>query len=831
MGLAVAAIAFPAAGAVFGQGTAPKVEFNRDIRPILSDNCFTCHGPDNHLRKADLRLDRSDDLYKEFGGRRIITPGQPGKSELYRRLTARDPAEQMPPKKATKRPTKEQIELIRHWIEQGGEYQKHWSLIAVRRPPLPAVKNTGWGRNPIDRFILARLEKEGLKTSPEADRRILIRRLYLDLTGLPPTPAEVDAFVADTAPRAYENLVERLLQSPRFGERLAVYWLDVVRYGDTGGYHSDNHRDLWLYRDYVINAFNRNKPFDQFVTEQLAGDLLPGATDEQKIASGFNRLLQTTEEGGGQAKEYTAKYAADRVRNTGSIFLGVTLGCCECHDHKFDPFTTREFYQFEAFFADINEVAVGRQPQTAFPSPAQKTRLNELTVQIQKTQSALQEEMKKAQPEFVKWQESAQLQGFKGLPGNITTIVNLPPAKRNPQQQQALADYYQGTTPPLKMLRDQKMKLDQEKTALSNAIPTTLISQSVPPRTIRILKRGNWLDDKGEIVGPGIPQAIVPLKVQKPRPDRLDLAKWMTAPENPLTARVFVNRLWMLYFAQGIVTTQYDFGSQGAWPTHPELLDWLAVEFRESGWDVHHLIRLMVTSSTYRQSSKLTEELKKHDPYNHLLARQAAFRVDAEFVRDNALAISGLLSPKIGGPSVKPYQPAGYWKYLNFPTRDWVADKGPDEYRRGLYTYWQRTFLHPSLLAFDAPTREECTAERPRSNTPQQALVLLNDPTYVEAARAFGEKILRQGGNDVESRLHYAFRHALGRKAAPGEVKVLAPLFQKHLQQYQADPKAAQALLHVGYQPTSADLPAPELAAWTSVARVILNLHETITRE
>jgi hypothetical protein len=610
-----------------------------------------------------------------------------------------------------------------------------------------------------------------------------------------------------------------------------VYWLDVVRYADTGGYHSDNHRDLWMYRDYVINAFNTNKRFDQFIIEQLAGDLLPNPTDEQKIASGFNRLLQTTEEGGAQAKEYTAKYAADRVRNMGTIFLGVTLGCCECHDHKFDPLTTKQFYQLEAFFADVGERAVGRQDQTPFPTAEQQKRRGELSTQIQKVQTALTEATKKSQMGLAQWEQATQATGYKGIPNNIAAILKLPPAKRNPKQSAEVVKYYQAVNPSLKELRDQKSKLDQALTALNQSIPTTLITTAVPPRTIHLLKRGNWLDETGEVVLPGVPEAILPLPATKGRPSRLDLARWMTAPDNPLTARVFVNRLWMLYFGQGLVKTQYDFGSQGALPTHPELLDWLAVEFRDSGWNIRHMIRLMVTSSTYRQSSSLTEELKNRDPHNYLLARQARYRLDAEFVRDNALAISGLLSPKIGGPSVKPYQPAGYWKYLNFPTRDWSADKGDNQYRRGMYTYWQRTFLQPSLLAFDAPTREECTAERVRSNTPQQALVLLNDPTYVEAARAFAERIVRQGGKDVEERLQFAFREALARSARPEELKILVPLYQRQLKQYQQNARAANDLLHTGFRPVAADLPAPELAAWTSVARVVLNLHETITRE
>jgi hypothetical protein len=746
-----------------------RVEFNRDIRPLFSNTCFVCHGPDNKLRKAHLRLDQRESAIKKG----VIVPGKPAESEVYKRLTSTDPEERMPPPKLKKDLTKEQIELVRLWIEQGANYQGLWSLIPPRRPAVPAVKNTSWVRNPIDNFILARLEKEGIAPSAEADSGTLIRRLSLDLRGLPPTPQEVDAFLADHSSDAYEKLVDRFLLSPAYGERLAVYWLDVVRYADSGGYHSDNPREVWMYRDYVIQAFNKNLPFDRFITEQLAGDLLPKATREQRIASGFNRLLQTTEEGGAQPKEYTAKYQADRVRNSGTIFLGLTLGCCECHNHKFDPFTTKEFYQFAAFFADVQETAVGRQPQTPMPSPAQ----------------------------------AAQL-------------------KRLDEQMATLAK--QGKQPAI---QKQLAALKQQKELLKKTIPTTLVSTAGPPRLVRILHRGNWLDDSGEIVQPGTPAALPPLPVKGRRATRLDLARWMVSEDNPLTARVFVNRLWMLFFGQGLCKTPGDFGSQGAWPTHPELLDWLAVEFRDSGWDVRHIIKLMVMSRTYRQTSTIRPDLKVADPYNDLLARQGRFRLDAEFVRDNALAISGLLAHKVGGPSVKPYQPAGYWQHLNFPKREWYADKGEDQYRRGLYTFWQRTFLHPSLLAFDASTREECTIARPRSNIPQQALVLLNDPTYVEAARALAERLIREAGPSVEKRIQHAYRLALCRPAQPEEVRLLSDLYERHRREYQADRKAAEALLHVGQRPVPADLPPDELAAWTSVARAVLNLHETITRE
>jgi hypothetical protein len=753
---------------------AAPVSFNRDIRPILADKCFACHGPDKNQRKANLHFDTEEAALADLGGRKAIVPGNLDDSQLIRRISATDKT-RMPPEKFGKKLTQEQIDLLTRWIEQGAKWEKHWSLIAPQRPDVPKVADKEWSRQAIDAFIFARLVKEELKPSKEADRRTLIRRLSFDLTGLPPSPDDVDAFLADRGDDAYEKVVDRLLASPHFGERMALYWLDLVRYADTGGYHSDNHRDVSLYRDYVIDAFNNNKPFDRFTIEQLAGDLLPNATRETRIASGYNRLLMTTEEGGAQAKEYTAKYAADRVRNVSSVWLGTTLGCCECHDHKFDPFTTKEFYRFAAFFADVKEKAVGRQDQDRVPTAEQAERLKKMNDEIAEVQKLI-------------------------TAGNETEELK-----------KKLADL-------------QKRKADFEKT-----LPTTLITTAGPPRVMRVLPRGNWLDDSGEIVAPGTPASLPPLKFKGERATRLDLAKWMVAEENPLAARVFVNRMWKLMFGQGLVKSLEDFGSQGAWPTHPELLDWLTVEFRESGYDVKRLLKLMVMSRTYRQSSLADEALRQHDPYNHLLARQNRFRIDAEMVRDNALSVSGLLADKVGGVSVKPYQPAGYWAMLNFPKREWLNDVGEGLYRRGVYTYWCRTFPHPSLVAFDAPSREECTVERPRSNTPLQALVLLNDPTYVEASRVFAERILK-GGDTTENRIEFAYRQALNRKPLPEEMKLLAELVEKHRKQYEADRASAEALLSVGARPAPKDVDAAELAAWTSIARVLLNLHETITR-
>ncbi len=754
---------------VGAMSTVAPLGFNRDIRPIFAGSCFTCHGPDAGQRKADLRLDVRAIAVKE-----AIVPGKAAESPLIERITSDDPDERMPPP-VSKRPrlSPEAVAKIRRWIDEGAKYESHWAYIPPTRPPLakmPEKYVTNWPRNPIDHFIAVGHAQQGLQPSPDADPRTLLRRLRFDLTGLPPSLEETDAFATEHSPVAYERTVDRLLASPQFGERMAMYWLDVVRYADSGGYHSDNERSVWLFRDYVVQAFNDNRPFDQFTIEQLAGDLLPGATREQKIASGYNRLLQTTEEGGAQAKEYTAKYAADRVRNTAAAWLGSTMACCQCHDHKYDPFTMKDFYSFGAFFADVREEPISRQMQTPMPTPEQEARLKQLDAEI-------------------------------GV-----LAKQKPPAKK------------------LEELKRQKARFEAE-------IPTTLITQAVPPRTMRILPRGNWQDDSGPVVEPAIPEFLGKIGVKDHRATRLDLARWMVSRENPLVARVLVNRLWMILFGQGLVRTGGDLGTQGALPSHPELLDWLAVEMIESGWNVKHVIKLMVMSRTYQQTSRSNADFDRRDPTNTWLARQGRFRLDAEMVRDNALAVSGLLSPRIGGPTAKPYQPAGYWDFLNFPTRQWQDDHGENQYRRGLYTFWQRTFLHPSLLAFDASTREECTVERPRSNTPLQALALLNDPTYVEASKVFAGRIVREGGRTEAERLRYAYRRAIQREPTPAEAELLTRLYRQHRAQYQADRAAAVALLKVGdAKPPEGAEPA-ELAAWTSVGRVVLNLHETITRD
>jgi hypothetical protein len=701
-----------------------------------------------------------------------------------------------------------------------------------RIPETDAAKYAAnWARNPIDRFIAAGYVQHDLQPSPDADPHTLLRRVHFDLTGLPPALEETDSFAADHSAAGFERTVDRLLASPQFGERMAMYWLDVVRYADSGGYHSDNERSLWLYRDYVIQAFNDNRPFDQFTIEQLAGDLLPAAARQQKIASGYNRLLQTTEEGGAQAKEYTAKYAADRVRNTASAWLGSTMLCCQCHDHKYDPFTMKDFYSFGAFFADVREEPIRRQEQTPMPTPEQEERLKKFDSDIATAEKELARSREnREKSSSTASREPPRPQKANAERGNGDGAI--PPTAHRPSSSAHRPPPTVPSLPSTLAAAAKKVEeLKRQKAQLQAEIPTTLITQSVPPRTMRILPRGNWQDDSGPLVEPAIPQFLGKIDAKGRRATRLDLARWMVSRENPLVARVLVNRLWKILFGQGLARNCDDLGTQGALPSHPELLDWLAVELIDSGWNVKHVMKLMVLSRTYQQTSRSNPDLDRRDPTNTWLARQGCFRLEAEMVRDNALAVSGLLSPRIGGPTVKPYQPAGYWDFLNFPKRQWQDDHGEGQYRRGLYTFWQRTFLHPSLLAFDASTREECMVDRPRSNTPLQALALLNDPTYVEAAKVFAARIVRDGGPSAEQRLRYAFRRAIQREPTTAEAELLVRFYRRHLDQFQADRAAAAALLKVGDATPPQGIQTAELAAWTSVARVVLNLHETITRD
>ncbi len=816
------------------------IQFNRDIRPILSDNCFYCHGPDKNHREADLRLDDPAAALKAG----VIKPGMPAESELVARIRSADKDEVMPPPHANKKLTEAQKELLVRWIGQGANYQKHWAYESPVKPMVPA------GQNGLDFLVRKRLAAIGLKPSPQADRRTLMRRVYFDLIGLPPSPENLQRFLNDKSPRAYENMVEELFANAHHGEKMAISWLDVVRFADTIGYHSDNPRNVWPYRDWVIESFNKNKPFDQFTIEQIAGDLLPNASQESRVGSAFNRLLLSTEEGGAQPKDYRARMLTDRVRAVGTVWLGQTTGCAQCHDHKFDPFTTRNFYQMAAFFADVNEADVGRR-EDGMPVPTinQARKLSDLEKTISDLKTDLQKVAADLASEQAAWEEllrssAAEMAKLEAAPkasaaakkkaNELIALVKKEPGKRTEAEKAQLADYFlANVTRQFASQRQRLTTLQKELDALLAATPKCLVTTvREKPLEVRILPRGDWLDETGEVVGPAFPDYLPKPDVAGRTPNRLDFARWLVSKENPLTARVFVNRLMGQFFGKGLSKVLDDLGTQGEPPVNAELLDWLACEFMASGWNVRHVIRTIVTSETYKQVSSASPELRQRDPDNRELARQTPLRLDAELVRDNLLFLAGLLDLHIGGPSAKPYQPDGYWENLNFPVRSYDSDTGPGQYRRGLYTWWQRTFLHPSMLAFDAPSREECVAERTRSNLPQQALVLLNDPTYVEAARAFAARILQnQAKASPEKRLDWAFRQVLQRTPEPAEAKVLLDLLQKQRIACEADPKAADELLKTGLAPVPAGLHRPELAAWTHLARVLLNLHETITRE
>ena len=838
----MALLVFGRAVAAFSSATAAEpdaVSFNRDIRPILSDNCFYCHGPDASHRQADLRLD----LREEAVAAQAIVPGKPAESSIVARINSTDPDELMPPPESHKKLDAKQKALLTRWIEQGAEYQKHWAYQPPVKAAVPADAKA------IDHLVQQRLAKLSLEPAPEADRRTLIRRLSFDLTGLPPTPAEVEAFVADPSADAYEKLVERMLASPHYGERMAIGWLDVVRFADTIGYHSDTPRNVWPYRDYVIKSFNDNKPFDRFTVEQLAGDLLPDANQETRVASAFNRILLTTEEGGAQPKDYEARMLTDRVRAVGAVWLGQTTGCSGCHDHKFDPITMRDFYSLGAFFADIEERSIGKREDGMVVAPpedlkkladldaalaAAKTKLDAVVPQLDAAQKQWEHDLATYEvvlPELKPDSQAADAD--KKLAQQTVAALKKEAAKRNGPEREAVQKYFRTKVSPQLSRADQDAFATAEKARndFYGTLTKCLVSMTkAVPSVVRILPRGNWMDESGEVMKPAFPGYLPAPTIEGREPNRLDLAQWLVSREHPLTARVVMNRLWKQFFGTGLSRVLDDLGAQGEPPANPELLDWLACEFMDSKWDMKHMVRTIVSSATYKQSSVASADTIAADQGNRELSRQSAYRVDAELVRDAALATSGLLVRTIGGPSVKPYQPDGYWENLNFPVRTYPADVGEKQYRRGLYTWWQRSFLHPSMLAFDAPSREECCAERTRSNIPQQALALLNDPTYVEASRAFAARIMKECAGSPEERVAWAWKQALQRLPRVEEMETLMPLYRQQLAAYQADPAAADALLKVGFAPAPADLDKPELAAWTHVARVLLNLHETITR-
>ena len=751
--------------------TASEPEFNRDIRVILSDRCFTCHGPDAGSREADLRLDDAAAAL-ESG----VLGESSEESELWARIMSEDDDYRMPPPGSNRLPLSEvEKELISKWIDNGAQYELHWSLNAVEDVKVPDVTDEAWCNNPIDRFVRAKQEAKQLTPAKSADRTTLARRLYFDLLGLPPTPEQVAAFRDDKRPDAYPRLVEQLLASPRFGERMAVYWLDLVRFANSVGYHGDQEHAIDPYRSYVITAFNNNLPFDQFTREQLAGDLLEDPTVDQMIATGYNRLLQTSHEGGVQQKEYLTKYAADRVRNLSSVWMGATMGCAECHDHKFDPYSQRDFYRLAAFFADVddsqtfggsNAVVTERQPELKVLSPIQRKQIRQLKSEIERLTS--------------------------------------------------LAD---GDDPRI-------VQLKERLAAIQQTSMRTMVTKSVEPRVTRVLDRGDWMDTSGEVVEPGVPGVLPPLSDTGGRATRLDLVEWLMDPQHPQASRVFVNRLWYLMFGVGITRDLEDIGSQGELPTHPLLLDWLAQEFVQSGWNMKQMVRLIVLSNTYQQSSVVSDEQRSADPENRRFTRAERYRLPAEFVRDALLSVSGLLVLEQSTQASRPRQPVGYYAHLNFPTRKYEAGAGANQYLRGVYVHWQRQFLHPMLKAFDAPSREECVAKRTESNTPQAALTLLNDPSLVEAAVALGRRALLTPSSSDDQRLDWMWQQVVTRPLEADELAILRQSLDQNRKQYSDQIDSARAFI--------ADVeftgdPA-ELAAWAAVGRAMLNVSEAITR-
>lgn len=759
----------------------PKVDFSTQILPILSENCFACHGPDAEHRAADLRLD-DEAAAKEFA----IVAGQPDESEVVARMLTDDEDLRMPPPKSGKQLSDEQIALVRAWIEQGAPWAQHWAFDAPQRPAVPDVAGSDWPQNEIDHFTLVKMRDAQLSPSESANRAAWLRRVSFDLTGLPPTPDEVRAFEADASAEAYERVVDRLLESPHYGERLAVEWLDLARFADTNGYQNDFNRSMWPWRDWVIRAFNQNMPFDQFIIEQLAGDLLPNPSTEQLIATGFNRNHRMVTEGGSIDEEWRVENVVDRVETTATAFLGLTMGCARCHDHKYDPISRNDFYQFFAFFNNVDEQGVYTETR-----------------------------------------------------GNVPPLISVP----TEQERQKLAEFdgqiteLEGQTASEEQadesLAKQLEELRKQRAEFEKSMQTTMIMRDrAEYRPTYLLKRGQYdAPDTSETLWPEVPEFLGRLPEDAPR-NRLALAQWLVDPSNPLVARVTVNRIWQRMFGKGLVTSPDNFGVQGDAPTHPKLLDWLAIELIESGWNLKQMHRQIALSATYQQASEGSAEAMARDPDNRWLARGPRHRLPAELIRDNALAVSGLLVPKIGGPSVKPYQPDGLWDELAGGANGgpYVVAEGDDLYRRSLYTFRKRTVSHPTLGTFDAPSWEICQAKRAKTNTPLQALALLNDLTYVEAARHLALRMMSEAKPELEDRIEYGFTLATLRAPESQELETLRAGYDKYLAFFEEHPEAAQQYLSQGKSQVAPEQRTPELAALSTVAAVILNLDETITK-
>jgi hypothetical protein len=822
-------IAQASAPAIAWSATPAVVDFSRDILPILSDNCFRCHGPDARARKASLRLDTADDALRRQDP--VIVPGQSAESELYLRITSDDESEVMPPPQSNRKLTPAQVELLKTWIDAGASWGRHWALEPPRDQAPPPVQRSDWPKNGIDRFILERLEREGLAPSPEASREALCRRLALDLTGLPPAPEDVDALVADPSPAAYERLVDRLLASPAYGERMSWEWLDAARYADSNGYQGDQDRTMWPWRDWVITTLNANRPFDQFTLEQLAGDLLPGATRDQKLATAFCRNHMINGEGGRIAEENRVDYVMDTTETVGTVWLGLTFNCCRCHDHKFDPLQQRDYYSLFAFFNQTPVTGSGGNPQTP---PV----LDLATAAEVARQAAADTALKAAVKEVASTEQSLfpHAEGKQAsdsprasvLKPEIVALLSMAPERRSRAQVERLASFWEAADAAYADLLKKQVAAIDARGRAAQAITRVMVMADMPePRPTFLLTRGSY-EKPAQKVDAAVPGVLPPL-ASDASPNRLGLARWLVAPSNPLTARVTVNRVWQRFFGTGLVKTPEDFGVQGERPSHPELLDWLAVEFVRSGWDPKALDRLIVTSATYRQSARVAPRLVERDPENRLLARGPRFRMPAWMLRDQALAASGLLVTHLGGPPVKAYQPEGVWEEATFGNKRYQQDHGAALYRRSVYTFWRR-IIGPTEF-FDNAARQTCVVKPGRTNSPLHALLTLNDATYVEAARALAERVLREAGPAPEARIERAFRLVVARKPTAAERDVLLASLGRIRGQFTRNPKAALAHLKVGESPRDERLDPLEHAVYTVLAEAILNLDEALTKE
>lgn len=804
------------------------VDFNRDVRPILSDKCFQCHGPDANSREADLRLDLREDALA------TIVPGNPDKSELVLRVAHEDRDQRMPPPESPKQLSRREIRILRQWIAEGAEYAGHWSFQPISRPEPPVVVNGAWPTNAIDRFILKRLEREGLQPSPEADSRTLLRRLTLDLTGLPPTPEEYQAFERDPN---LEAAIDRLMKSPRYGEHMAWRWLDAARYADSDGYESDPLRNMWPWRDWVVEAFNSHMPYDQFIIEQLAGDQLENPSLRQVLATGFNRNHRLNNEGGVDPAEWLVEYVCDRAETTATVFMGLTWQCCRCHDHKYDPMTMQDYYQLFDFFHQLPEIGNGRGGSNAPPMievsvlpdleefETVKKQLDNLEKQLSVHSGS--GEFKKAYGDWLKAMEKDEA-ARKKLPGDLAkkTIDKWDAKLKNQARSHFLRNGYKPAWELRKVMRPVEKRFAQLK---ATGAKVMVMGDKTDRRKSFVLERGAF-DQPRDEVSANTPAFLPPMKESLPK-NRLGLAKWLVDPEHPLTARVAVNRTWERFFGTGLVKTAEDFGSQGEQPSHPQLLDYLASRFIESGWDLQELQKLILTSATYRQSSRVTPDLLEADPDNRLLARGPRYRLPAAVIRDQALAASGLLVEQVGGRPVKPYQPAGLWKEIIKGRVVYRRDKGEKLYRRSLYTLWRRAVKPPLMSLLDANGRDTCAVDLKRTNTPLQALLLLNDETFVEHARGLATRILKESGTEDAERIRRGVMLVLGRDAGEVEIEILSDEFKAQQEYFQAHPEAVKAFLSVGDSVSDESLKPVELAAMTSVARVLLNLDETLTRE